>query len=154
MASHEHLSLSRIPFQPGYHHVLNWSQVNLALPGPIPPVFQCFSFISPPGKGESREGWDFNNHKTSRRGSSLLFYLIMSQKNKATIFKWQHKLTHYKSVPVVWESAPRLMPLTGTQEHTVGLKEILNTVSHSQSPSGRFIFHVREVNELVSLLKV
>jgi len=56
MASHEHLSLSRIPFQPGDHHVLNWSQLNLALPGPIPPVFQCFSFIAPPGKGKSRQG--------------------------------------------------------------------------------------------------
>lgn len=43
---------------------------------------------------------------------------------------------------------------SGTRRLRNSERDFKYSVSHSQSPSGRFIFHVREVNELVHLLKV
>ena len=43
---------------------------------------------------------------------------------------------------------------SGTRRLRNSERDFKYSVSHSQSPSGRLIFHVREVNELVHLLKV
>lgn len=90
----------------------------------LPGGLDCLSFIEfyftpPHSGGKPTEGWDFNDHNTEN-AKFLHAEATVSGWDSGKCSRAERNFKHSASYPILW----------------------------SPSPPGRFIFHIREVNEL------